>query len=155
MSLAIDEVIETALADCEPTISEGGIHVERSIEPDLPRLMADPSGLRRALQNLIDNAVKYGWDGKWIGIGARRSKDAIAVTVEDRGPGIAPVDLPHVFEPFYRGRRWRPTQSRKEARGNGLGLSLVQQIIESHGGRVSVGSSAAEGTVFTIHLPAE
>ncbi len=148
---AIDEIIETALADCEPAISEGEIHVEKSIEPDLPRLMADPSGLRRALQNLIDNAVKYGGGGKWIGIGARRSKDAIVVTVEDRDPGIASVDLPHVFEPFYRGRH---TQSRNEARGNGLGLSLVQQIIGSHGGRVSVRSSAADGTVFTIHLPA-
>ena len=153
--LAIDEIIETALADCEPAISEGEIQVEKSIEPDLPRFMGDPSALRRALHNLLDNAIKYGGDGKWIGVGARRSKDAIDVTVEDRGPGIAPVDLPNVFEPFYRGRRGRHPQSRKEARGNGLGLSLVQQIIKNHGGRVGVRSSAADGTVFTIHLPTE
>jgi signal transduction histidine kinase len=159
-STEIEETIETALTDCEPAISEGGIHVEKSIERNLPPIMAEPSALRRAIQNLIDNAVKYGGSGKWIGIRARRSKSAIDVAVEDRGPGIAPADLPHVFEPFYRGGRGGPGTNAqsglaKETRGNGLGLSLVKQIVESHGGRVNVRSSVDGGTVFTIHLPAD
>jgi signal transduction histidine kinase len=156
----LDEIIDVALADCEPAISEGGIRAEKNIETDLPRLMADPAALRRALQNLIDNAVKYGGAGKWIGIEVRRGRDgaksAVEISVADRGPGIAPVDLPHVFEPFYRGSLAQSgLAGLATARGNGLGLSLVKQIVESHGGRVTVRSSTAEGTIFTIHLPAE
>jgi len=156
----IDDIVETALADCEPAISEGSIRVERDIEieTDAPRILADPAALRRALQNLIDNAVKYGGAGKWIRIEVRKGRDghksAIEISVADRGPGIAPVDLPHVFEPFYRGSQVHSGLA-SETRGSGLGLSLVRQIVESHGGRVTVRSARPDGTVFTIHLPAE
>lgn len=152
VAVAVEEVIDTALAGSQLALSEGGIEVEKNLESDLPLLQGDPAALGRALQNLIENAAKYGGEGKWIGIGARRDKDAVVITVSDRGPGIPPVDLPHVFEPFYRGRHTRSGVA-QEVRGNGLGLSLVQQIVEKHGGRVSV-QSAPKGTVFTIQLPA-
>jgi signal transduction histidine kinase len=154
----VDDIVAAALADCAAAISEGAIRVEEDIETDLPRLIADPAALRRALQNLIENAIKYGGAGKWIGIEVRKGRDgaksAVEISVADRGPGIAPVDLPHVFEPFYRGSQAQSGLA-AGARGNGLGLSLVQQIVENHGGRVTVRSSRADGTVFTIHLPAE
>ena len=152
-SVRVQDTIESALADCEPAISQKGIRVEKKMDADLPTILADPSSLRRALQNLLDNAIKYGADGKWIGIRARRNvtggKEEIVLTVEDRGPGILAADLPHVFEPFYRGAT---VQSGPE-RGSGLGLSLVRQIVEAHGGGVSVHSQAGQGTVFTIRLP--
>jgi len=75
----------------------------------------------------------------------------VQITVSDRGRGIATEDLPHIFEPFYRGRRAVDEQ----VHGNGLGLSLVKRIVEAHGGRVSVKSAPGEGTSFTLHLPAD
>jgi signal transduction histidine kinase len=74
----------------------------------------------------------------------------VQVTVSDRGAGIDPADLAHVFEPFYRGRR----AVREQVRGNGLGLSLVRRIVETHDGRVTVTSTPGQGASFRIHLPA-
>jgi signal transduction histidine kinase len=74
----------------------------------------------------------------------------IRMSVEDHGPGIPHTDLPHLFEPFYRGSDATAAQ----IQGNGLGLSIVKRIIEAHGGRVSVATRQNEGTTFTIHLPA-
>ena len=72
------------------------------------------------------------------------------ITVSDRGPGVAAEDLPHIFDPFYRGRKAVADQ----VQGNGLGLHLVKRIAEAHGGRVTVRTAAGEGAAFTIHLPA-
>jgi signal transduction histidine kinase len=69
------------------------------------------------------------------------------VTVEDRGPGIAAADVPHIFEPFYRGR------SSGSVSGSGLGLTLVKSIVEAHGGRVTVATRERRGTAVTLHLP--
>jgi len=73
----------------------------------------------------------------------------VLIEVSDRGMGIDAADLPHVFEPFYRGRQALDRQ----IHGNGLGLSLVQRIAEAHGGRVTVKSGPREGATFAIHLP--
>ena len=124
------------------------------IERDLPPVMADEGALRRALQNLVTNALKYGAAGRWIGIEAKRAAhkgiDEVHLTVSDRGPGIDAADLAHIFEPFYRGTPARDRQ----IHGNGLGLSLVRRIAEAHDGRVTVKSVAGQGASFTIALPA-
>ncbi|MEE9180132.1 MAG: sensor histidine kinase, partial [Vicinamibacteria bacterium] len=77
-------------------------------------------------------------------------KREILITIADKGPGILAEDLPHVFEPFYRGK----TAQAGRARGNGLGLALVRQIIEGHGGRITVKSAKGQGTTFSVRLPA-
>jgi len=74
----------------------------------------------------------------------------VQLSVRDRGRGIDPEDLPHVFEAFYRGRY----AVDRQIHGNGLGLSLVKRIAEAHGGRVTVQSAPGEGATFTLHLPA-
>ncbi len=79
-----------------------------------------------------------------------RRGDEVRIAVADRGLGITAADLPHIFEPFYRGAE---AQSR-QIRGNGLGLSIVKGIVEAHGGRVTVDSTAGSGSTFVIHLPA-
>jgi signal transduction histidine kinase len=147
-------VVTDALDSCAGLLEAGLVERDLTIAPDLPAVMADEEALRRALQNLIGNAVKYGADGRWIGVdvsahghGSRRE---VQIAVSDRGRGIEAVDLPHVFEPFYRGRY----AQERQIHGNGLGLSLVKRIAEAHGGRVTVKSSLGQGSTFVLHLPA-
>jgi two-component system, OmpR family, sensor histidine kinase MprB len=99
--------------------------------------------LGRAISNLLDNAVKWGPDGAPVEVTV---KDGI-LTVRDHGPGIASVDLPHVFDRFYRaaGARKLP--------GSGLGLAIVRQVAEAHGGTVAAESAAGGGSSFTLRLP--
>jgi signal transduction histidine kinase len=131
-------------------------HIEATVDvpADLPPIEGDEDALRRALQNLIGNAVKYGSDGQWIGVTLRRTLarggDELQIAVSDRGRGIDADDLAHIFEPFYRGRY----AIEHQIHGNGLGLSLVRRIAEAHGGRVTVTSTPGTGTTFTITLPA-
>jgi signal transduction histidine kinase len=123
--------------------------VERDLQPDLPPVLADAAALRRAVQNLVENAVKYGGQAGWLGVRAHRSGSGqVEITVADRGPGIRAEDLPHLFKPFFRGRH----AAAGGVPGSGLGLSLVRHIAEAHGGRVTV--ETGEGSAFTLHLPA-
>ena len=147
-------VIESALAASEPLIQEGGFQIEKEIAPDLPVIAADAAALSRSIQNLLSNAMKYSGESLWIRIKAERVAsargDEAQITVEDRGLGIAALELPHIFEPFYRSREVTAAQ----IHGSGLGLSLVKRIIEAHGGRVTVESAVRRGSRFTLRLPA-
>jgi signal transduction histidine kinase len=150
----LEEVIDQALAEnpsLEPNLNW---RIEKEIEPHLPPVMADPAALTSAVRNIIDNAVKYGGDAHWIAVKARvnsaNDNPHVEVTVADRGVGIPESDLPHIFEPFYRGREVVAAQ----VHGNGLGLSLVKNIVDAHGGTIKVSSSSGKGSVFTLSLPA-
>jgi signal transduction histidine kinase len=148
----VRDVVDGALQDCRWLFQEKNIEVEKDVDRDLPLVLADASALRRAVQNLVENAVKYGGRAGWIGVQARQAPSGqVEITVADRGPGIRREDLPHLFKPFFRGR----DAAAGGIPGSGLGLSLVRHIAEAHGGRVSVIPGAAGGSVFTLHLPAE
>ncbi len=142
--------VATASAD---RCREQGVEISTDVAADLPLIEADEDAVRRALDNLIANALKYGADGRWIGVTARRAAAGrgaeVQIAVSDRGRGIPAEDLGHIFEPFYRGRHAHDRQ----IQGNGLGLSLVRRIAEAHGGRVTVKSGEGHGTTFTLHLP--
>jgi signal transduction histidine kinase len=116
-------------------------------EPDLPAVRADPARLERVVTNLVGNALKYSDPGHEVRVGARRSGAFVEVHVSDRGVGIGPEDLPHVFERFYRGR----LTSRSE--GLGLGLFIVRTLVEAQGGTVRAESRVGEGSTFTFTLP--
>jgi signal transduction histidine kinase len=143
----IASAIDTALAAAGP-----GVVVERDVAANLPSVLGDAAALRSAVQNLVANAVKYGGADRWVGVRAEQTasrRPEIAITVSDHGPGIPAADLPHIFEPFYRGSDAVAGQ----IHGNGLGLSLVRRIVTAHGGRVAVSSRPSTGTSFTLHLP--
>jgi signal transduction histidine kinase len=148
-----ERVIDDALAALHLPLSENGFVVERQIADELPLINADGAALSRALQNLISNAMKYSGENLWLTVRAEVSKGLsgteVRLAVQDRGLGIKPEELPHIFEPFYRGSE----VSAAQIHGNGLGLSLVKHIIEAHGGRVSVESKVEQGSTFTLHLP--
>jgi len=118
----------------------------------LPVLLADPSLLRRVLDNLLDNAAKFSEPGQPIELEAEAiaSPAALEIRVRDRGIGIAPEDLERVFEPFFRTDR-----SRNRATGGvGLGLTVVRRILLAHGGSVRVESDKRTGTCFHVTVPA-
>ena len=145
----IDGAIDTAIA------AAGGaeaVTVQRDIPPELPLVVGDATALRSAIQNLVANAVKYGGVDRWVGVRAEHltgRHPVISIAVSDHGAGIPPADLPHIFEPFYRGSDALAGQ----IHGNGLGLSLVRRIAIAHGGRVAVSSKPNAGTTFTLILP--
>lgn len=145
---------QDVVASCDSLIREAGFTVEVNAAEDVPNVALDESAFRRALSNLIVNALKYGAEGSWLGVDVRTSsgrggKREVQVSVADRGHGIDAQDLPHIFEAFYRGQYAKERQ----IHGNGLGLSLVKRIAEAHGGRVTVQSSPGAGARFTLHLP--
>ena len=153
--VSVAEVVEAALDSCRAADERGAFTFETDVPAELPPVLADADALRRSLQNLVGNAMKYGAGGGWIGVRARavsgpRGDPEVRIDVEDRGAGIAPADLPHIFEPFYRGREAAAAQ----VHGSGLGLSLARGVVEAHGGRISVESEPGRGSVFTLHLPA-
>ena len=129
-----------------------GRAVHREIAADLPPVLGDAAALRSAVQNLIANAVKYGGRDRWVGIRAEHARDRrrseVRITVSDHGAGIPASELPHIFDPFYRGA----DAVERQVHGNGLGLSLVKRIVAAHGGRVSVTTRAGAGSSFTIAL---
>ena len=130
------------------------VQIHREIAADLPQVLGDAAALRSAVQNLIANAVKYGGRDRWVGIRAEHARDRrrseVRITVSDHGAGIPASELPHIFDPFYRGA----DAVERQMHGNGLGLSLVKRIVAAHGGRVSVTTRAGAGSSFTIALPA-
>lgn len=110
---------------------------------------ADEQGLRTALDNLVDNAVKYTPANGTVTVRSRSERELIAIDVQDSGIGIAPVHQARIFERFYR---VDDARSRDEG-GTGLGLSIVKRMIQAFGGTVSVQSASGRGTTFTIRLP--
>ena len=152
-STEVADSIGGALAACQAQIEEKGFNVETVIEPHLPAVRGDGAALKRAVQNLISNAIKYDGESRWARVSAqvwtRKQGNEVRISVEDRGLGISSSDIAHIFEPFYRGHEAVATQ----IKGSGVGLSLVKQIVEAHGGRVSVKSRPGAGSVFTLHLP--
>jgi len=128
--------------------------VEQQIEPNLPRIVGDLPALSQCVQNLITNALKYGSEQKWIGIQARLTEHGLSgkevqISVSDRGIGIAPEELRHIFEPFYRS----PSVTAAQIHGTGLGLPLAKSIMEAMKGQVTVKSTPGRGSTFTLHLP--
>jgi two-component system sensor histidine kinase KdpD len=125
--------------------------VGRGVAIDAPpdiAVDADESLIAQALVNLIENAAKYSMPGGPIRLRASRAGPSVELTVEDDGPGIAPQDVPHVFERFYRA-----TEQSRRVKGSGLGLAIVKGFVSLSGGTVRVDSSPA-GTRFIIRLPA-
>jgi signal transduction histidine kinase len=148
-------IVAQSIAVSEPMLRDRGFTLEKEIGANLPPVMADPVAVGKCVDNLISNAMKYGGANHWIAVRARaahaRSQDEVQITIEDKGIGISPADLPNIFEPFYRVDSVRQGQTR----GVGLGLYLVKRMIESMGGRISVSSQIGRGSCFVLHFPVQ
>jgi len=115
----------------------------------LVTVVADPDMLKQILLNLINNAIQHSKKDTTIALGWGLIPDQVEIWVADYGEGILPEDIPHIFEPFYRGN----SPVSKRIKGTGLGLTIVKAMVEAHNGRIKVKSQLDKGTVFIFNLP--
>jgi signal transduction histidine kinase len=141
--IQVDALVEETVRRWSPTPRDWGID-----ELESATVVGDPDQLQLALDALIENAVAHTDPGDVITVGVHRRRGSIVVTVVDRGVGIVGRDLDRIFDRFERS-----SSASRNARGLGLGLSMVKSVVESHGGRVAVQSSPGEGSVFELVLP--
>ncbi len=143
--LAVDQWLGETLD--ELNLADRGARESRAFEPGLT-IEGDSDALKQVVANLAQNAVKYapGAELRWT---ASTESGMAVIRVQDKGPGILPEDLPHVFERFYRGTKARERSSG----GSGLGLAIAKSIVEAHGGQIEAASAPGAGATFTIRLP--
>jgi signal transduction histidine kinase len=148
-SLDLSRFVRDVVSEIAPMASERGLAIDMTLPPDPVTTLADAQRLRQVVFNLFDNAIRYTEPGGSIHVRLESSPAEIRLAVADTGVGIAPEDLPFVFERFFRSDRAR----RAYRGGTGLGLSIVRWIVEAHKGRVHVESTPGQGSVFTVALP--
>jgi signal transduction histidine kinase len=147
--VALNEVARTALEDFRVVADQAGLTLRAEIADRLPPVSGSLIYLRRVLDNLLSNAVKFTPAGGTITVRVWQEGDEIALEVRDTGIGIPPDRLERVFERFYQ----VDGSARRKYGGVGLGLALVKEIVELHGGRVVVESQLDEGSAFVVTLP--
>jgi len=140
----------TAIDVVSPAATAKGISILTRIETAEPWMMGDTDRMQQIVWNLLSNAVKFTENGGRVTVGITRRADVLTLCVEDTGRGIAPEFLPQMFERF----RQADSSSSRRHGGLGLGLSLVRQLVELHGGQVSATSVQGVGSVFTVTFPA-
>ena len=147
----VARVVREVIESYRFQIEQQGFELALDVAEDIPVVPADEEALGQAILNLVNNAIKYSRDTKSIRIDVRREGPKVLVSVTDRGIGIPRGEHKKIFEKFYRGE----DSLVHETKGSGLGLSLVQHIMDAHGGSVEVESAPGKGSTFTLVLPVE
>ena len=142
----LSDLVEDALQGLRPVLANQQFELVIDVPPDLPQVCVDRPAMIQALDNIVDNAIKYSTTEKHLAVSARANGKSLTLTVQDRGTGIARKDLSRVFERFYRG-------GNATVSGSGLGLPIAKRIVESHGGRIEVRSAVGSGTEVDVTLP--
>ena len=145
----LDEVVADAARTAKPLAEQRGVALDLEPSPEAIEVVGDEDLLRRAVLNLVDNAIKYTEPGGTVRARAVCDSGGARVEIEDTGPGIAPADRERIFERFYRIDKARS----RDAGGAGLGLSIVRWAAEAHGGRVDLASEPGAGSRFSLVLP--
>jgi signal transduction histidine kinase len=145
----LEAVAEDAILQLSDLAETHHVSLGLQKEGSLPRIVADRARLKQVLINLLDNGIKYNRQGGTVTVRLSADEERVTVRVTDTGEGIPPQDLPHIFEKMYRVER----RQGRYVEGSGLGLSIVQRIVEQHGGDISVTSQMGEGSTFTVTLP--
>jgi two-component system heavy metal sensor histidine kinase CusS len=148
----VERLVGDRLDRLRRRFEERDLTVDRSLRAGQPAVLLDPELIRRMVDHLLDNALRYTPVGGAIHVQLEPlTPGGVRLAVENTGPGIAAVDLPHLFEPFYRAD---PSRTRSGDGGAGLGLALVASIAQLHGGVCRVASVAGHNTRFEVDIPA-
>jgi len=145
-AVTVDAVVNQSLRGAKSRLDSAGFDVDVQIPPDLPPMHADWTSICLAVDNLVDNAIRYAKDRRSIKIVAKRVENTVKLQVIDSGVGIPADELHHVTARFFRGRA-------SASGGSGLGLAIVERIVNDHGGSLSISSSVGVGTTVEITLP--
>jgi two-component system phosphate regulon sensor histidine kinase PhoR len=148
-SFSLPACITKALVTVERKAQDKSITVTSKIEPSVALIVGNQFSISEMITNLLFNAIKYTPDNKTVHIEAKNLDDYVQIDISDTGIGIPADELGSVFEEFFRASNARELVKD----GTGLGLSIVKQIIERHGGKISVQSRQGQGTKFTVSLP--
>ena len=143
--------LEALVSKVQQRVSHEGFVVRSEIDPSLPMVALDADAIGQAVTNLIDNGIKYSGDSKEIVVRGFAENGHAVIAVRDFGIGLDPEEKERVFERFYRGG----SELTRSVKGTGLGLTLVKQIVEGHGGHVDADSEPGHGSTFYIRLPLE
>jgi signal transduction histidine kinase len=146
---SLEDLADNAVRRLRPQAEAKGIRLASQADAGVPNLPLDKAAMGDAIENLLDNAIKYSRAGTEVSLHIRSAESEAQLEVCDHGIGIEKGDLPHIFDPFYRGRRG----DRESVKGTGLGLALVKAAVEAHGGIVDVSSTPDRGSRFTLRLP--
>ncbi len=148
-AVELEEMLSQVVKQFLPQAAESKIKLRLDVR-DLPTFIGDRDRLAQVFTNLIDNAIKHTPAGGRILVEAGPDRSEVLIKVEDTGVGIPAGDLSRIFERFYQVDKSR---EKKELRGAGLGLAISKQIIEAHGGTISVSSEPGQGTIFLVRIP--
>ncbi len=147
--VSLEEMLRVSQENLQWQAESRGIRLSLELRDSLPPIQGDPRWLRQVVDNLLSNAIKFTPKGGSVCMRACLQGDAVEVTVEDTGVGIAPEDQPHIFQKFYRARSQAPLN----APGTGLGLAIAKTVVEKHGGRLWFDSQPNRGSRFYFVLP--
>ena len=142
-------LVEHALLACKPMIDAAEFDVQVDLQNDLPPVFVDRDAMVEVLINLMTNAIKYSPERRWIGVSVTAGTNEVRIAVQDHGIGIRKAEQQRIFDKFYR----VDTRRSAEVGGSGIGLSLVQHIVDTHGGTVEVDSKLEDGSTFVVRLP--
>jgi two-component system sensor histidine kinase BaeS len=142
-------LLQNVLTSFEAQAAAQQVALRAEIAPDLPAVDLDPDRMQQTVGILISNALRYTPPQGSITVAARTDRTSVTIEVADTGIGIAPEDLPHVFDRFYRADKSRA----RESGGSGLGLTIAKSLVEAHGGSIRALSSPSTGTKMVIDLP--
>lgn len=148
--LLVNDVALEMVSSFQPMAKKKRIRLISQVMPSLPPVAADRSLITQVISNLIDNAIKYSPERTTVTVSTALETDAVRVSVEDRGYGIPPESIDRVWEKFYRVSR---NGQEKDDESTGLGLSFVREVVEQHGGQVSLDSENGRGSTFSFTLP--